>query len=317
MSEKLAEFADGSDAPVRAGDPWDVARELLSGPLSSGQSRVRLALALSGPELSTSFEAAVNDFAVARELGVAMSMHVGVPAGPPPAEAIKKTHDAGLLGDDMQFVHCCNTTAEEFSLIAKAGARVAVSPISEISMGVGFPQTALMRQQGVPPAVSCDSVSTASGDQFDEARTAMLWERGMKMLEITKSAPVEDASQLGMTTRQALETITINAARAMWIDDEVGSLTPGKAADIILLAGDHLNLAPLADLCPTVLGCAHGRNVDTVLVAGQVVKQGGELLLDVDRRKMADDLIAARDRVYGFEYSEGINPPSRAAAALA
>lgn len=176
-------------------------------------------------------------------------------------------------------------------------------------MGMGAPPTARMRSNGVPVAVGADSVASASGDQFDEARTGLFAER-MAAAEgvLQGGAPVGDIGQLGMTAREALESITINAARACWLEDRVGSLTPGKAADVILLDASHLNLAPLSDAIGAVVGSAHGADVDTVLVGGEVVKRDGRLVIDVDRQAVAADLRACRDRLYAFEYSEGLVP---------
>jgi 5-methylthioadenosine/S-adenosylhomocysteine deaminase len=301
MTRKLAEFAGETEHE----DSWAPARTIREGPLAS-HPRLSMALAVQGLE-TTTMEITAADIAVARELEIPISMHIDIQSGKPPGHAIARLREAGLLDADMQFVHCCTTPDEEFRMLAEAGGRVAVSPMAEVSIGYGTPPLARMREAGLKPSVGADAVCVASGDQFDEARTGLFAQRIVGMQRRTRDGVVDDLGQLGMTTREALETITINAAQSCWLEDRVGSLTPGKLADVILLRGTDLNLAPLSNVVGTVVGCAHGGNVDTVLVGGRVVKSGGALV-GIDRDEIVAELAAARDRIFAFEDPEGIIP---------
>ncbi len=111
-----------------------------------------------------------------------------------------------------------------------------------------------------------------------------------------------------MTAHQALEAITSAAAASCWLGDEVGTLAAGKQADIIiLLRATDLNLWPLSDLESALLAGARGGNVDTVFVAGEVVKRGGTLVgVDVDA--IRDDLVVARDRLYAACDFDDVDP---------
>ena len=81
-----------------------------------------------------------------------------------------------------------------------------------------------------------------------------------------------------------LEFATIDGARACALDDRVGSLTPGKQADIVLLKANAINTAPMVDPVATIVVFADTSNVDSVFVAGRAVKQNGRLVdVDVDR----------------------------------
>jgi cytosine/adenosine deaminase-related metal-dependent hydrolase len=123
-----------------------------------------------------------------------------------------------------------------------------------------------------------------------------------------KNQPVTDPSQLRLSSREALEAITINAARSMWLGDQVGSLTPGKRADITMLRMDDHNLAPLSNVVETIVCSANSGNVDTVLVDGKLVKRDG-VLLTKDADAVVANLQACRDRLFergGFE--EGFAP---------
>jgi 5-methylthioadenosine/S-adenosylhomocysteine deaminase len=306
MARKLAEFEGLATAT-----DWSPARALRKNGLASDADRITMALAVQGPDV-TSPEIVAQDVAVAREIGVPISMHVGVPMGPPPPRPeIRFLADEGLLGADMNFVHCCTTTDDEFRRLAAAGGTATVSPMAELALGMGSPATARMRDCGVPPAVGSDAVCSSSGDLFEEARVALLAERTRAAAAMfAKGRAVERSSELTMTAREALETITINGARACWLGDRVGSLTPGKAADVILLRGTDLNLSPLSDLIGTIVCCAHGSNVDTVLVGGMIVKRGGALV-GIDVKAIESELVAARDHLYEAGNYAGMFPPVR------
>jgi len=125
---------------------------------------------------------------------------------------------------------------------------------------------------------------------------------------------VKTIDELAFTTREALESGTINGAHALWLGDQVGSLTPGKQADIILLRATDLNLAPISDIVGAIVCGANSGNVDTVLVGGKVVKRDGKLVgIDVERIHRL--FVEARDRMYGYDNYQGMRPPVAAAAA--
>ena len=99
-----------------------------------------------------------------------------------------------------------------------------------------------------------------------------------------------------LTSRDVLEMATIDGARAMWMEGKTGSLTPGKQADVIMLRTDAPHLTQINDLVGSVVLAAHPRDVDTVFVAGRMMKRGGVLLgLDLDRLRV--EATASRDAV--------------------
>ena len=101
-----------------------------------------------------------------------------------------------------------------------------------------------------------------------------------------------------LTVREALEFATIEGARANGLDRKIGTFTPGKEADIILLRTDRLNVMPINNAVGAVVTNMGPQNVDTVLIAGKVVKRDGQMLgLDFARlQRLGDE--APRDRVY-------------------
>ena len=103
-----------------------------------------------------------------------------------------------------------------------------------------------------------------------------------------------DARGLVEVDGSAPRTATIDGARACALDHKIGTLTPGKQADIVLLRTDQVNVAPVVDPVATVVICADTSNIDTVFVAGRIVKLNGQLVR-VDLPRLLDRLAEARD----------------------
>ena len=305
MSRKLHEY----EGEVEHEDSWAHARQIREREFASDDGLITYGFAVQGPDVTT-MEITADDIAAARELDLPVGFHVGAPQGPPPKLSIKRLAEAGLLGPDMNFSHCCDSTDEELRLLADAGGVATACPSIDMAFGMGVPATGRMRDAGLRAAVGVDSVIAASGDLFEEARVGLLYERMRRAEAVYETGiDVKSVDQLAFTTREALESVTINGAHAMWLGDQVGSLTPGKKADVILLRGNDLNLIPLSDVVGTLIGCASRGNVDTVLVGGNVVKRDGKLVgIDVDRIRSL--FVEARDRLFGYDSYPGMRPPA-------
>jgi 5-methylthioadenosine/S-adenosylhomocysteine deaminase len=122
-------------------------------------------------------------------------------------------------------------------------------------------------------------------------RTALVQER---ILAFTDSPDTAFAPTL--THRDVLEFATVEGARACALDGKIGTITPGKQADIVLVRTDHVNVAPVVDPVATVVISADTSNIDTVFVAGRIVKQNGRLLR-VDLPRLLQRLNEARDHL--------------------
>lgn len=291
MRRKLDELKGPQPASL-----WYHARQLFEFVRKDGGSLLSPALALQGPE-ATGWENTVADITVAREIGVPMSMHVGIPQGAPSQRGVARLHEAGLLGPDMNFVHCNALDDDEIAWIGESGATATLTPIAELALGMGIPPVARFRRVGTRFGLGADAVCSASGDLFDEARTALLSDRTLSAQAIhARGRPVGAADELGMTTTEALAAITREGARACWLDARTGSIAPGKQADVILIRTADLNLAPATDAVATLVGSAHPGNVDTVIVGGRVVKRHGRLQ-GIDAEAIVADLQATRARL--------------------
>ncbi|MVU77194.1 amidohydrolase family protein [Nocardia sp. ET3-3] len=299
MTQKLSPVL--SDA-----ESWRHATQLRERHFASDDARLTMALALPGLDLSTP-ETTRTDIAAARAMNVPMSFHLGVPMGPPPNLSIKRLVEYGLLGSDMSFAHCCNTTAEEFRMLADHGGHAISCPSCDASLNLGASPSRRMRENGLAPCFGADAVSAGSGDLFEEARLGLCIERSDYGLDRFARGEAVVAHGDRITTRQALEAVTSVAAHSCWLGDRVGTLTPGKRADLILLRASDSNLWPASNLLDTVVSSAHCGNVDAVMIDGDFVKRDGSLV-GVDTAAIRADLVHARDRLYAAADYDGIEP---------
>ena len=173
---------------------------------------------------------------------------------------------AGLLGPDLQVVHANCATPAEVAHLAEAGVTVSVSPFTEILIGYGLPQTAEFLAAGIATGLSVDTtVLSGNADMFAI----------MKVTQGIANARAQD--EFALTARRVLELATIEGARSLGMAGEIGSLTPGKRADLILVETGSPNLGVFTHPAHMLVTAAQPANVDTVLVDGRIVKRGGAL----------------------------------------
>jgi cytosine/adenosine deaminase-related metal-dependent hydrolase len=126
---------------------------------------------------------------------------------------------------------------------------------------------------------------------FSPMRTTLVTQRAITNAELEeRGVSLSGGEPLGLTCRDMLEFATIEGARACGLGDKIGSLTPGKDADIILIRTDTPAMTPLNNPAGAVVYNAHPGLVDTILVAGNVVKRDGVLSVDAQRaQRLAEE----------------------------
>ncbi len=245
----------------------------------SDDGLLTLAMGIRGPDYSTD-EVVTHDIELARELGIPASMHIGS-LGP---GGVTKLDELGLLGDDLNYVHANRLTEDEFERIGDSGGSVSTTPEVELQMGMGMPALGDALDAGAIPSVGVDIVSNVSDDLFTQTRMALQVQRGLEnQSAVERNEQIQDVSP---TAHRALEIATIDGARALGLEDEIGSLTPGKRADITLIDANDLNTAPVHRPVQTVVFQAGIVNVDTVLVDGTVVKRNGRMYNETARHNL-------------------------------
>jgi 5-methylthioadenosine/S-adenosylhomocysteine deaminase len=286
-----------SDIAAASTGNWTHAEAMNDALTTIERSRTTMALAIQNPSASTSGRFH-GDVEAARGMGVPITAHIAPRAGGPLEFEVARMQEWGLLGPDMHLSHCCGTTFDEFQMIRDAGATVTVSPMAEWWLGFGVPLMHMMHRAGLMPAVGADAVCSSSGDLFEEARAGLLAARAAATAELAaQGRALEFGSELGMTTYDALATITVRAAAACSMSTQIGTLEVGKLADIIVIRGRQPVPEP-DDVVPWVISTVHGSDVHTVIVDGVVVKRNGALVgIDVD--EIAADTVAARRSMLG------------------
>ena len=251
------------------------ARRIRERELSSDDALVTMGLALTELGLLP-FEQTIAEARSARELAVPSVLHTGCNWGSLVTEGLPELDHHGLLFEEQVHVHCNTLDERNLRRLAEHGCKVSSSPETEIQMGMGHPVISRALACGMRPSLSCDVMSSNSGDMFTQMRIGLQFERCMRNDTFHARNVMPDTLEL--TVRDALRWATANGAHAMGLERRVGSLAPGKQADVIVVGGRRLNMVPMADPVGCMVAQANPSNVRHVLVAGRFAKRDGELV---------------------------------------
>ncbi len=271
---------------------FEDARRVRETLLPADDGRIRFGISMHAYEGSP-LEMGRKEIEFGRELGahlVGCNAGMGLLTGN--VNYVLELANAGLLGPDMIIIHGNSLIDEELDRIAEAGAAIAAAPENELGGGFLYPMIGRAMERGAQTSLGIDTVMAFRGDLFTQMRFALQVERHRCHEELAKKGLVYRTNKL--TARQILEIATLGGARAANLDAEVGSLTPGKQADVVLIRTDKLGLAPVYDPVGTVVTQANAADVDSVFVAGEPVKRNGQLL-NVDLPPLLERIAASRD----------------------
>jgi cytosine/adenosine deaminase-related metal-dependent hydrolase len=269
-----------SEVPMPRGE----VERFRKGRFASRDGLVTFGLAILGPYYST-YDVTRADLALARELDLSASMHVGGGTGLVP-NGFERLLDDDLVDGHLTVVHGNDIAPDTVRRIADRGGTFTVTAEIELQMGYGDPLTGILHAHKAPISIGTDVEPAVGSDLFTCMRLTLQHERNrgiIEALEKTGSRPQQSA----LTCRDALSWVTTGAAKIAGLDDRIGSITPGKQADIVLLRTDTLNMTPMHDLVGCAVMQAATANVDTVIIAGRAVKKGGKLLADGLADKMS------------------------------
>jgi 5-methylthioadenosine/S-adenosylhomocysteine deaminase len=229
-------------------------------------------------------------FAYAREVGVRTVSH-GVSNNT--ERVLLELARAGLLRPGDQYIHCTHLSDAAWRAIKDSGGRVSIAPAIEMAMGHGMPPIQDSLDHGIRPSLSSDVDATMAQDPFTIMRAAFTLQR-LSLLQCARSG--EQNLPPLLTCRDVLEFATIEGARCADLERKVGTLTPGKEADVVLLAADRINVWPLNNAPGAVVNVMNPGHVETVLIAGKVKKWHGTLV-GVDLPRVLRLVEEARDAV--------------------
>jgi cytosine/adenosine deaminase-related metal-dependent hydrolase len=203
------------------------------------------------------------EFEAAQRLGLPISVHSS--GSKSALGQIGGLSKAGMIRN-VQVIHAVYATAEEIAAMKAAGASISIAPTSELRIGFGMPPTTAFLDAGIPVGLSVDTVElVGNADMFAIMKTVQGLENG------------KAESEFKLGARRVVELATIEGARSMGIDDKVGSLKPGKRADLIMIDTRAANLGVFGDPAVMLVTAVQPANVDTVMVDGRILKRNGKL----------------------------------------
>jgi len=266
-----------------------------------------------------------QSWAIGRQLNLQIAAHILSPFGITPTldRLTNGSFPGGIqIGSDNLFIHMTGQSAPAWQKVKDVGAQVSIAFPIEMNMRHGIPPILKMQSLGIEPSLSVDVECTMTADFFTQMRVAMNMQRmvvNQMILEQNTTTKIETKDDAFypqptgtppgyqwptptsqpplLTTRDVLRYATMNGAKALRLDSKVGSLKPGKEADIILLDATALNVAPLNQVPGAVVSLMDRTNVETVIVAGKVRKWKGRLL-DVDLNQLRGQIEASRDYIF-------------------
>jgi cytosine/adenosine deaminase-related metal-dependent hydrolase len=265
--------------------PEDEVRRLREERFITEDALVTLALCIRGTDLA-SYEATEHDIRLARKYGAIASAHLGarLPHNRKTPDGLLRLAAAGLLGPDFNAVHANKLGDDELKVMIAAGCSFTMAPEVEAQMGHGVPITGRLVKLGAAPSIGIDVESNIGSEMLWAGRFALQFQRALDNLAVNEAG--KEANTVSLRTRDALAWVTTEGARTLGMADRIGSISPGKQADIIFIRREDLNLFPCNDPVETVLFQSSSANVDTVMIAGRIVKRDGKLVYhDLDRQK--------------------------------
>ncbi|SDX74548.1 amidohydrolase family protein [Halobellus clavatus] len=236
-----------------------------------------LGIGLRGPDFCVD-ETARGDLELAREMDALATVHMGAALW---GSSVYGEEYNGfgaiedMLGPDVNVAHANHFAQEDIDYAVEQGVSFSATPEVEMQMGHGIPVTDKVLEAGGRPTWGVDVCSSISGDMGTQMRVGMQLQRMFDNQKVLEGD--EEVSEVSMNCRETLEMATIEGARALGLEDEIGTLTPGKRADIVLIDETDFMTAPAHSPIQTVVFQSDPSHIDTVLVDGEVKKRGGQL----------------------------------------
>src|ERR1700734_282323 len=207
-----------------------------------------------------------DNWAYARKLGIRITTEF---QGPQQAALLDPLWADKLVGPDNTFNHCGALPERTWQIFLDSGANINVCPRSDAQYALGEGVCALQHawDHGIKPGFSVDNETSYSGDMFMEMRVAFYLQRAVAK---NRAFLGDQNPPKPVMVRDVLHCATMGGAHCAGLDDKIGSLTPGKEADIVMIRSDDPNLYPSNNALGTVVQAADRGNVDTVFIGGRV-----------------------------------------------
>jgi len=271
----------------------DTAHRIRKQYLSDDQGLITMALATRGTNFCKP-DVVRYEWELARELGINITVHVAMDRFGYTKMQLRGLKEMGLLYPNTTYIHSSHLLEDEWKMVRDSGGNVSLAPQIELQMGHGWAPAQTAERLGIPVGLSSDVATTASSDQFTQMHAIFASERGRRHAaswdeDLDGNVATSDL----ITARQVLRWATLDGAKVAGIADRTGSITPGKKADLVIIDGHAVNVAPIIDPVGAVVCAADVSNVDTVMVNGVILKRGGKLLADLAAPRAA--VMSSRD----------------------
>jgi 5-methylthioadenosine/S-adenosylhomocysteine deaminase len=265
--------------------------------LSDDRALVTMALATRGTNFCKP-DVVRYEWELAKELGVNVTVHVAMDRFGYTKGQLTALKELDLLYPNTTYIHSSHLTDDEWLMVRDSGGNVSLAPQIELQMGHGWAPAQKADKLGIPVGLSSDVATTASADQFTQMHAILASERGRRhQVSWDEDLDGNTGTPDLITARDALRWATIDGAKVAGVADYTGSITPGKKADLVIIDGSAVNVAPIIDPVAAVVCAADISNVRTVFVDGKIVKQDGRLLAPLDGPRR--DVLASRDYLVG------------------
>lgn len=208
----------------------------------------------------------------------------GIATPPRGRSTIELLDRTGILAARPLLIHCVTVTDDDMARIADSGSAVAHCPVANARLGHGLAPYCALRDAGVRVGLGTDSVGSNNRlDLLEEGRIASLLHR------------VAGQSCDLLSASEVIRLCTLEGARALGMDDRIGTLEPGKDADLCVVSLDAAHLRPVHDPEAAVVHAARGADVVLAMVRGRVLQRGGRVLtLDAEALRPRLEDAAAR-----------------------
>jgi cytosine/adenosine deaminase-related metal-dependent hydrolase len=245
--------------------------------------------------VTPAFSGSVNrdTFATGRKYGMRIWSHiVGTLPNSFPKD-FEQMAAEGVLRSDNVYIHFTGATSQQVKLVKDTGGAVSAAVPIEMTMRHGMPILQQCLDNGLTPSLSSDVETSMSADMFTMMRSCFVLQRAL--LNERSIQGEKDLPKL-LTAREVIAMATVQGARDCALDKKVGTLTPGKEADIVMLRADTIDAFPLNNAYGAIVTGMDTSNVDTVMVAGKIVKRHGRLV-GVDLARLRKQATEARDYI--------------------
>jgi len=192
------------------------------------------------------------------------------------------------------FSHCTSLADDELEAVAKRGVSLSSTPDTELQMGMGHPIAFKAKDKGCTASLGCDVMCNNPADMFQQMRLLL---QAQRHREHHEKYPVGPPLSMSRKCAEILEMATMGGAKAVGLGDLVGSITPGKRADLIITRCDSTRMTPVYDPVAALVLYANASDIVTVFIDGEMVKHEGKLV-GVDWPEVRGELRRSTEEIF-------------------